>query len=167
MSHSGRRALCGFVSSGSRISRAFNRRFSRARIDLFSFLVSSGHPRPLGDFTLFVSDVYRGAVILLSVLRRRPWPLLEFAPFVSGRSSRLSLHDHHLTGDQRFFISYGQSWRNKVRDAELRKSIVTGGHAPPQYRAATVRNLDAWYAAFGPTAGQKLYLSPVQRVRVW
>jgi putative endopeptidase len=72
-----------------------------------------------------------------------------------------------LTGDQRFFISYGQSWRNKVRDAELRKSIVTGGHAPQQYRAATVRNLDAWYAAFGPTAGQKLYLSPVQRVRVW
>ena len=72
-----------------------------------------------------------------------------------------------LTGDQRFFISFGQSWRSKVRDAELRKEIATDGHAPEQYRADTVRNLDAWYEAFGPVAGQKLYLNPAQRVRVW
>jgi putative endopeptidase len=72
-----------------------------------------------------------------------------------------------LTGDQRFFISFAQGWRVKVRDAELRKWIATDGHAPDQYRADTVRNLDTWYEAFGPTAGQKLYLSPAQRVRVW
>jgi predicted metalloendopeptidase len=72
-----------------------------------------------------------------------------------------------FTGDQRFFISFGQSWRAKYRDAELRNAIATDGHAPEEYRADTVRNLDAWYETFHPSAGQKLYLSPEQRVRVW
>ena len=65
-----------------------------------------------------------------------------------------------LTGDQRFFISFGQSWRSKVRDAELRREIATDGHAPEQYRADTVRNLDAWYPAFSVQPSQKLYLAP-------
>ncbi|MGA2132908.1 MAG: M13 family metallopeptidase [Bryobacteraceae bacterium] len=72
-----------------------------------------------------------------------------------------------FTGDQRFFISYGQSWRSKVRDAALRREIVTDGHAPEQYRADTVRNLDAWYDAFAVQTAQKLYLAPANRVRVW
>ena len=72
-----------------------------------------------------------------------------------------------MTGDQRFFISYAQSWRAKLRDAALRREIVTDGHAPDQYRADTVRNLDAWYDAFSVSPGQKLYLAPPQRVRVW
>jgi predicted metalloendopeptidase len=49
----------------------------------------------------------------------------------------------------------------------LRQRIVTDGHAPPEYRADTVRNLDAWYEAFDVKAGQKLYLAPADRVRVW
>jgi endothelin-converting enzyme/putative endopeptidase len=72
-----------------------------------------------------------------------------------------------LSGDQRFFISYAQSWRDKVRDAELRREIATDGHAPAQYRAVTVRNLDAWYDAFSVSPGQRLYLAPAQRVRIW
>jgi len=72
-----------------------------------------------------------------------------------------------FSGDQRFFISYGQSWRSKVRDAALRQEIVTDGHAPEQYRAQTVRNLDAWYAAFSVQPSQKLFLAPASRVRVW
>jgi endothelin-converting enzyme/putative endopeptidase len=72
-----------------------------------------------------------------------------------------------LTGDQRFFISFGQSWRDKTRDAAMRMQIATDGHAPDQYRAVTVRNLDAWYDAFSVHAGQKLYLAPAERVRVW
>jgi putative endopeptidase len=72
-----------------------------------------------------------------------------------------------LSGDQRFFISFGQSWRSKIRDAELRREIATDGHAPEQYRADTVRNLDAWYDAFSVHAPQKLYLAPNDRVRVW
>ena len=72
-----------------------------------------------------------------------------------------------FSGSQRFFISFGQSWRDKMRDAALRRAIATDGHAPAQYRADTVRNLDAWYGAFGVHALQKLYLAPNQRVPVW
>jgi putative endopeptidase len=72
-----------------------------------------------------------------------------------------------FTGDQRFFISFGQSWRAKIRDEELRRRIATDGHAPDQYRADTVRNLDAWYDAFSVKPPEKLYLSPGDRVRIW
>jgi len=72
-----------------------------------------------------------------------------------------------LTGDQQFFLSYAQSWRRKTRDPALRNQILADGHAPAQYRALTVRNLDPWYAAFGVKPGQALYLSPAERVRVW
>ena len=72
-----------------------------------------------------------------------------------------------FTGDQRFFIAFAQSWREKHREAELRNLVTTDGHAPEQYRAATVRNLDAWYAAFSVTPNQKMYLAPKHRVRIW
>jgi len=72
-----------------------------------------------------------------------------------------------FTGDQRFFIGYGQSWRGKNREAELRRRITTDGHAPEEYRADSVRNLDGWYDAFGVMPGQKLYLAPADRVHVW
>ena len=74
---------------------------------------------------------------------------------------------HGLTGAQRFFLAYAQSWRSKTRDAALRQQIVTDGHAPGRYRAQTVRNIDAWYQAFDPKPGQKLYLDPRQRVHIW
>jgi predicted metalloendopeptidase len=72
-----------------------------------------------------------------------------------------------FTGDQQFFVSYAQSWRAKYRDPALRNRIVTDGHAPGMYRAATVRNLDAWYRAFDVKPGQALYLAPKDRVRIW
>jgi putative endopeptidase len=72
-----------------------------------------------------------------------------------------------LTGDQQFFLSFGQTWRAKFREPALRKRVVGDGHSPGQYRAATVRNIDAWYGAFDVKPGQKLYLAPADRVRVW
>jgi predicted metalloendopeptidase len=75
--------------------------------------------------------------------------------------------DQGFTGDQQFFISFGQSWRQKIREAALRQEITTDGHAPEEYRADTVRNLDAWYDAFNVQPGQKLFLAPDQRVRIW
>jgi predicted metalloendopeptidase len=72
-----------------------------------------------------------------------------------------------LSGDQQFFVSFAQSWRQKIREPALRRRLMTDGHAPAQFRADTVRNLDAWYAAFGVTPGQALYLAPGDRVRVW
>jgi putative endopeptidase len=72
-----------------------------------------------------------------------------------------------LSGDQQFFISFAQSWRTKFREPAFRQRIVTDGHAPAEYRADTVRNLDAWYDAFSVRPGQALYLAPKDRVRVW
>jgi predicted metalloendopeptidase len=72
-----------------------------------------------------------------------------------------------LTGDQRFFLAYAQSWATKMREEQLRQRIATDGHAPGQFRGLTVRNIDAWYPAFNVKPGQKLYLAPDARVRIW
>ncbi|HEX4619424.1 MAG TPA: M13 family metallopeptidase, partial [Steroidobacteraceae bacterium] len=72
-----------------------------------------------------------------------------------------------FSAEQLFFLSFAQSWRQSIREAALRQRLVTDGHAPAEYRADTVRNLDAWYAAFGARPGQKLYLAPADRVGVW
>ena len=72
-----------------------------------------------------------------------------------------------LTGDQQFFVAYGQAHRGKLRDKTLRAIIMTNGHAPDRWRAYTVRNIDPWYTAFNVQPGTKLYLAPNDRVRVW
>jgi predicted metalloendopeptidase len=72
-----------------------------------------------------------------------------------------------FSGDQRFFIAYGQAWASKMREPTLRQRVLTDGHAPGQFRALTVRNLDPWYAAFNVQPNQKLYLAPEKRVKIW
>jgi putative endopeptidase len=92
---------------------------------------------------------------------------------VSLDAWRLTLHGGAVPsaggfrGEQLFFLSYAQSWREKFREPELRRRVVTDGHAPAEFRADTVRNLDAWYDAFKVVPGQRLYLAPEDRVRVW
>ncbi len=73
-----------------------------------------------------------------------------------------------LTGDQRFFIAYGYSWQQKLREGRLREQLLTDPHSPGNYRVnGVVRNFDPWYAAFGVKPGDKLYLPPDQRVHIW
>jgi putative endopeptidase len=72
-----------------------------------------------------------------------------------------------LTGDQRFFVAFGQSWRGKMRPETLRVIVMTDGHSPDEFRADSVRNIDAWYTAFNVKPGDKLYLAPDARVKVW
>ena len=72
-----------------------------------------------------------------------------------------------FTPDQRLFLGWAQAWRSKAREPALRNLVLTNVHAPGQYRALTVRNLDAWYPAFDVKPEQKLYLTPEQRVKVW
>jgi putative endopeptidase len=86
---------------------------------------------------------------------------------------RASLHGKEapavdgLTGDQQFFLAYAQSWCTYMRPEALRQFLIQDGHAPPRYRALTIRNLDPWYAAFPIKETDKLYLAPKDRVRVW
>jgi putative endopeptidase len=73
----------------------------------------------------------------------------------------------NFTGDQQFFIAFGQNWGSVTRDAALRQQVLTDPHAPGQYRALTVRNEDGWYTAFDIQPTDKLYLAPKDRVRIW
>jgi putative endopeptidase len=72
-----------------------------------------------------------------------------------------------FTPAQRFFLGFGQSYRAKEREPALRNALLADPHAPDHYRAQTVRNVDAWYEAFDVKPGEKLYLAPDQRVKVW
>jgi putative endopeptidase len=74
---------------------------------------------------------------------------------------------HGFTGDQQFFIAFGQNWASKSRPAALREQVLNDPHAPAEYRSDTVRNVDAWYKAFDVQAGQALYLAPPERVQIW
>jgi len=72
-----------------------------------------------------------------------------------------------FTGDQRFYLGWAQVWRRNYREANLRQRLLTDPHSPSEQRVAVVRNLDPWYSAFEVQPGQKLYLAPAQRVRIW
>jgi len=72
-----------------------------------------------------------------------------------------------FTGDQQFFIAYGQSRESKSRDAAMRAQVATDSHSPSRYRTFAVRNIDGWYSAFDVKPGEKLYLAPGERVRIW
>ncbi|MCD0459054.1 M13 family metallopeptidase [Roseiconus lacunae] len=73
-----------------------------------------------------------------------------------------------LTGDQRFFLGWSQIWRRKYRDAEMVRRLSVDPHSPSEFRViGIVRNMDAWYEAFGITDKDNLYLAPEERVRIW
>jgi putative endopeptidase len=82
-------------------------------------------------------------------------------------SHQVAPTDAGFSSDQQFFIACGQNWGEKTREAALRQQVMTDPHSPGEYRADTVRNIDAWYAAFDVKPGEKLYLSPQDRVRIW
>jgi putative endopeptidase len=73
-----------------------------------------------------------------------------------------------FTGDQRFFLSYGQIWRSKYREGQMRQQILSNPHSPAEFRVVgPTRNTDAWYQAFEVKTGDKYYLSADKRVRLW
>ena len=72
-----------------------------------------------------------------------------------------------MTGEQRFFLGYAQAWRGKRRDAATLAQLASDPHSPSAERASTVRNMDAWYDAFGAKPGEQLYLAPGERVKIW
>jgi putative endopeptidase len=72
-----------------------------------------------------------------------------------------------LSGEQRFFLAFAQRWRKIQNEAALRRQVTTDTHSPGEYRSDTVRNVEAWYRAYGITPGDKLYLKPADRVGIW
>ena len=73
-----------------------------------------------------------------------------------------------LTGDQRFFLAFAQAWRGKQREDAIKTQVASDPHSPRRFRIiGPLRNLDAWYSAFGVTPESKFYIPPDQRVRIW
>lgn len=73
-----------------------------------------------------------------------------------------------LTGDQRFFLSWAQVWRTKNREAFLLQRLKADPHSPEMFRVnGVVRNIDAWYRAFGVEPQHQLFLPPESRVAIW
>jgi putative endopeptidase len=73
-----------------------------------------------------------------------------------------------LTGDQRFFRAFAQSWRGKASEDYIRNLTTSDPHSYRSFRVnGTVRNVDAWYLAFDVQAGDKLFIEPARRARIW
>lgn len=93
---------------------------------------------------------------------------------VAARSYHLSLNGKEspviegLTGEQRLFIGWSQVWRRNYRDEELGRRLMTDSHSPSHFRAmGTPRNIPAFYQAFDLKEGDKMFLSPEDRVKIW
>ena len=72
-----------------------------------------------------------------------------------------------LSGEQRFFLAFAKRWRKLQTETALRQQVKTDTHSPGEYRSDTVRNVDAWYEVYKVAPGDKLYLKPEDRVRIW
>jgi putative endopeptidase len=73
-----------------------------------------------------------------------------------------------LSGDQRVFLGWAQAWRGKLTDDAIRRQVTSDPHSPRAFRVnGPVRDIDAWYRAFDVKPGDKLYLAPKDRVRIW
>jgi putative endopeptidase len=72
-----------------------------------------------------------------------------------------------LTGEQRFFLAFAKRWRKLQTETALRQQLKTDTHSPGEYRSDTVRNVDRWYEIYKVAPGDKLYLKPEDRVRIW
>jgi predicted metalloendopeptidase len=81
-------------------------------------------------------------------------------------AGRLEDRSYVRRADREFFIAFAQAFGAKMNETAMRAQLATD-HAPEMYRMDTVRNLDAWYEAFDVVAGQRLYVEPRARVRVW
>jgi putative endopeptidase len=109
-----------------------------------------------GDLTMGENIADLGGVVLAldayrASLKGKP------APVIDG-----------FTGDQRVFLGWAQAWRGKLRDDALRRQAVSDPHSARRFRViGPVRNVDAWYDAFAVKPGEKYYLAPEKRVRIW
>jgi predicted metalloendopeptidase len=87
--------------------------------------------------------------------------------WITSLGGKAAPMDQGLTGEQQFFLAFGQEWATKTREQAERQQILVDVHSPGEFRAAEVRNIGAWYQAFNVQPGQKLYLAPDARVQVW
>lgn len=117
--------------------------------------------RPLPDVAI------NGKVTLVENLADLGGLAAAFDAYRTTLGAKANDKDYVRQQDRQFFLGFARSWRGKMSDEGLRKYLTTDNHAPENYRIAIVRNIDAWYDAFDVQPGQKFYLEPKARVRIW
>lgn len=117
--------------------------------------------RPLPDLAV------NGKLTLTENLADLGGLVAAFDAYRRTLGSKINDKDYVRQQDRQFFIGFARGWRGKMSEAGLRKYIAADNHAPENYRVATVRNFDAWYEAFDVLPGQRLYLEPNARLRIW
>jgi putative endopeptidase len=126
-----------------------------AQYEAFEFEAAPGS-RIIGRLTMGENIADLGGVLLALDAYRlhlagKPTPTLE-----------------GFTGEQRVFLGWAQVWRTLTRDAALKRQLATDPHSPGTIRAfAPLRNVDAWYEAFGVGPADKQYVKPEERARIW
>jgi len=172
----GRDSAANFGAMGATIGHEISHSFddTGSQFDARGRLANWWTPQDLEHFKA------AGEALAAQYAAYRPFPdlslnghqvLSESIADLAGLAAAYDAYHLSLNGrpadDQTFFISFGQSWREKMREEFVRMLVASDGHPPDEYRAATVRNLDPWYSTFNVTPGQKMYLPPEKRVRVW
>jgi putative endopeptidase len=117
--------------------------------------------QPLPDMAI------NGKVTLVENLADLGGLAAAFDAYRSTLGAKANDKEYMRQQDRQFFLGFARSWRSKMTEAALRKYLANDNHAPENYRIAIVRNIDAWYDAFDVQPGQKFYLEPKARVRIW
>ena len=93
--------------------------------------------------------------------------LVAYDAYVLSLQGRSDVILGGLSGDQRFFLAFAKRWRRLQTETALRHQVKSDIHSPAEYRSDAVRNVDAWYEIYKAAPGDKLYLKPEDRVRIW
>ena len=125
-------------------------------------------------------DGWTQAMTRMRIRPARPWALISAFGEVGGGillaldAYRASLNGRvapvldGFTGEQRVFLGWAQVWRSKGRLDALKRQVASDPHSPSRFRVdGPMRNVDAWYDAFGVKPGDKLFLKPGDRVHIW
>ena len=166
---------------GHEISHGFDD--SGARFDAEGNLNNWWTDKDLEEFEKLggsLADQYSAIQVLDSVYINGKFTLGENIGDLGGVNAaydglQLYLKDHENPGkidgytpEQRFFLSWATVWRTKMRDEALRNRIKTDPHSPGMYRAyVPLQNIDAFYEAFNIEKGDKMYVAPENRVKIW
>jgi putative endopeptidase len=93
--------------------------------------------------------------------------LVAHDAYVLSQKGKTDVTIGGLNGEQRFFVAFANRWRKLQTETALRQQLKTDTHSPGEYRSDTVRNVDSWYETYKVAPGDKLYLKPEDRVRIW
>jgi putative endopeptidase len=121
----------------------------------------------LDSYCPFADVCVNGKQVLTESIADQAGLLAAHDAYILSLKGRPDVVIGGLTGEQRFFLAFAQRWRIVQTEAALRRQIKSDTHPPGKYRSDSVRNVDAWYKAYEIAPGDKLYLKPEDRVRIW